>query len=262
MPSYKPTQPRTLSCLLIIPSLQNPFEDSKPPDGRSSSSNASAKKGAYSEYNYSKLRIWQLTHYHKLIFIDSDLIVLNNLDSFFTYPQLSAVGNDKYMFNSGLIIIEPSQCMFDTLIKNIVTFGSYNGGDQGFTKEAFTWWHRFHSKVNHLKVFQDPNNGKREIPVDLHTIHYLGLKPWMCYKDYDCNWDMLDRRRYASDSAHKKWWEVYEAMPSKLKSFYGLTKKMDARIQKWRGIAKSEGFRDGHRKINVKDRRRTLHMML
>ncbi|KAI3810654.1 hypothetical protein L1987_20276 [Smallanthus sonchifolius] len=221
-----------------------------------------AKKSAYNEYNYSKLRIWQLTEYDKLIFIDSDLIVLNNLDSFFSYPQLSAVGNDKYMFNSGLISIEPSQCMFETLMKNIVTFGSYNGGDQGFLNEAFTWWHRFHSKVNHLKVFQDPNNGKREIPDDLHTIHYLGLKPWMCYKDYDCNWDMSDRRRYASDSAHKKWWEVYDAMPGKLKSFCGLTKKMDARIQKWRGIAKSEGFRDGHWKIKVKDRRRTVHMML
>ena len=64
-----------------------------------------AKKGAYNEYNYSKLRIWQLTEYDKVIFIDADLIVLKNLDKFFSYPQLSAVGNDKYMFNSGLILI-------------------------------------------------------------------------------------------------------------------------------------------------------------
>ncbi|KAK9054825.1 hypothetical protein SSX86_025904 [Deinandra increscens subsp. villosa] len=223
-----------------------------------------AKKGAYNEYNYSKLRIWQLTQYDKVIFIDADLIVLKNLDELFGYPQLSAVGNNKYLFNSGLIIIEPSKCMFNSLMKNIFTFGSYNGGDQGFLNEAFTWWHRLHSRVNRLKVFLDQKrNYRREIRDDLYTLHFLGLKPWVCYKDYDCNWDKPDCRHFASDSAHRKWWEVYEAMPGKLKGFCGLTKKLDARIQKWRGVARRGGFRDGHWKMKVKDRRRaTLDMMV
>ncbi|GJY13203.1 putative UDP-glucuronate:xylan alpha-glucuronosyltransferase 5 [Tanacetum coccineum] len=210
-----------------------------------------AKKGAYNEYNYSKLRIWQLTEYDKVIFIDADLIVLKKLDKFFSYPQLSAVGNDKYLFNSGLILIEPSQCMFNGLMEKISTLGSYNGGDQGFLNEAFTWWHRFHSKLNHLKIFHNTKDNRHDIMDGLYTIHYLGLKPWLCYKDYDCNWDMLDRRRFASDSAHKKWWKVYETMNSKLRPFCGLTKQMDARIRKWRRIAKSSGFKDEHWKIKV-----------
>ncbi|GJY16235.1 putative UDP-glucuronate:xylan alpha-glucuronosyltransferase 5 [Tanacetum coccineum] len=221
-----------------------------------------AKKGAYNEYNYSKLRIWQLTEYDKVIFIDADLIVLKKLDKFFSYPQLSAVGNDKYLFNSGLILIEPSQCMFNGLMEKISTLGSYNGGDQGFLNEAFTWWHRFHSKLNHLKIFHNTKDNRHDIMDGLYTIHYLGLKPWLCYKDYDCNWDMLDRRRFASDSAHKKWWKVYETMNSKLRPFCGLTKQMDARIRKWRRIAKSSGFKDEHWKIKVKDRRQTLYMKL
>ncbi|XP_071701049.1 putative UDP-glucuronate:xylan alpha-glucuronosyltransferase 4 [Rutidosis leptorrhynchoides] len=221
-----------------------------------------AKKGAYNEYNYSKLRIWQLIEYDKVIFIDADLIVLKNLDEFFNYPQLSAVGNDRYLFNSGVILIEPSQCMFNSLMEKIDTLASYNGGDQGFLNEAFTWWHRLHSKVNHLKVFQGTKNRKRQVPDDLYTIHYLGLKPWTCYKDYDCNWDMLNRRRFASDSAHKKWWSVYETMPSKLRPFCGLTKQMDARIRKWRGIAKNSGLSDDHWKIKVKDKRQILHTIL
>lgn len=221
-----------------------------------------AKKGAYNEYNYSKLRIWQLIEYDKVIFIDADLIVLKNLDAFFRYPQLSAVGNDKYIFNSGVIVVEPSKCMFNGLMKKRFTFTSYNGGDQGFLNEAFTWWHRFHTKVNHLKVFEGTDNPGRKIPENVHTIHYLGLKPWMCYRDYDCNWDMSGRQRYASDSAHKRWWKVYDAMPSDLRSFCGLTKHMDVRIRKWRGIAKNAGFRDGHWKIKVKDKRQALHMVL
>ncbi|KAI3770790.1 hypothetical protein L6452_01934 [Arctium lappa] len=220
-----------------------------------------ARKGAYNEYNYSKLRIWQLIEYDKVMFIDADLIVLKNLDELFSYPQISAVGNDKYLFNSGLILVEPSQCMFNGLMEKINTLGSYNGGDQGFLNEAFTWWHRFHSKVNHLKIFQDNNNHnpRHEIAGDPYTIHYLGLKPWMCYKDYDCNWDKGDHRHFASDLAHKKWWKVYQGMASKLRPFCGLTKQMDSRIRKWRGIAKRQGYTDGHWKIKVKDRRQILH---
>ncbi|KAE9593678.1 putative glucuronosyltransferase [Lupinus albus] len=75
-------------------------------------SNPYSKNGSYNELNYSKLRIWQLTMYDKIIFMDSDILVHKNIDEFFSYPQLS-VGNSEYfsVFNSGLMIIEPSQCM-------------------------------------------------------------------------------------------------------------------------------------------------------
>ncbi|KAK9215542.1 hypothetical protein WN944_007547 [Citrus x changshan-huyou] len=49
-----------------------------------------AKKDSYNEWNYSKLRVWQLIEYDKIIFIDSDLVVLKNIDEFFFYPELSA----------------------------------------------------------------------------------------------------------------------------------------------------------------------------
>ncbi|KAJ6694305.1 hypothetical protein OIU85_005031 [Salix viminalis] len=54
-----------------------------------------ARKNSYNEWNYSKLRLWQLTDYDKVIFIDADLIVLRNIDKFFAYPQLSAAPNDR-----------------------------------------------------------------------------------------------------------------------------------------------------------------------
>ncbi|KAF9606414.1 hypothetical protein IFM89_025103 [Coptis chinensis] len=90
-----------------------------------------AETYAYNEWNYSKLRIWQLTEYDKLIFIDSDFIVLENIDEFFVYPQLSAVRNDeKVIFNSGIMLIEPSDCIFEMLMNERYTLMSYNGGDQ------------------------------------------------------------------------------------------------------------------------------------
>ncbi|KAM7473611.1 hypothetical protein LguiB_020854 [Lonicera macranthoides] len=214
-----------------------------------------AKRNAYNEWNYSKLRIWQQTQYDKLIFIDSDLIVLKNIDAFFNYPALSAVRNDKFMFNSGVMLVEPSECMFKTMMKKRFALGSYNGGDQGFLNEVFVWWHRWPLTLNHLKVY-NMRKRRHEVPNDLYTIHYLGLKPWMCYEDYDCNWDMEDHHIFASDSAHKKWWEIYKGMDEELKPYCELSKKMEEKLKKRRKRAKNGSWGDGHWKIKVKDPRR------
>ncbi|KAI3869963.1 hypothetical protein MKX03_006425 [Papaver bracteatum] len=214
-----------------------------------------AKKNAYNKWNYSKLRLWQLTEYDKVMFIDSDLVVLKNIDEFFEYPQLSAVGNDKVIFNSGVMLVEPSDCTFESLMKKRYTLKSYNGGDQGFLNEAFTWWHRFPTKLNFLKFFLNANDAAHELPGSVYAVHYLGLKPWMCYRDYDCNWDKMDHRDFASDSAHSKWWQVYDKMPKKLHAFCDLSKSGDARIKKWRKISQNSSIPDEHWKIKVKDPR-------
>ncbi|PON76392.1 Glycosyl transferase [Parasponia andersonii] len=216
-----------------------------------------AKKGSYNEWNYSKLRLWQLAGYDKLVFIDADLLVLNNLDSLFFYPQLSAAGNDKVLFNSGVMVIEPSNCLFEVLTRESFRIESYNGGDQGFLNEVFTWWHRLPKRINYLKIFRSKGDGSgREVGEDIDAIHYLGLKPWMCYRDYDCNWDMEEHHIFASDSAHRRWWEVYDAMPENLQAYCRLTKKMEQRIEKWRGIAMKADLPDGHWKIQAMDPRR------
>ncbi|KAI9098964.1 hypothetical protein K1719_024731 [Acacia pycnantha] len=214
--------------------------------------NPFAQKGSYNEWNYSKLRIWQLTEYDKIIFIDSDFLVLKNMDDFFAYPQLSAAPNDVVFFNSGLMIIEPSKCMFKELMRRVSRTGSYNKGDQGFVNEVFTWWHRLPSRLNRLK-------DTREIKEDeVSGMHYLGVKPWMCYKDYDCNWDIEDRRVFASDSAHRLWWDVYEEMPQELQSYCGLSQRMEKNILKWRRRARDANFSDMHWNIEIEDPRMKL----
>lgn len=217
-----------------------------------------SKKGSYNEYNYSKLRIWQLAEYDKVMFIDSDLIVTRNMDNLFIYPQVSAVENYKHVFNSGMMLVEPSKCTFKTLMKKRLVVESYNGGDQGFLNEVFPWWHRLPTKMNELKFFDSVRDYEHKIPEDVYAVHYLGLKPWMCYKDYDCNWDKPGYQQFASDSANERWWHVYDAMPEKLRQFCSLTPEMDARIHKYRHIAKNASFPDKHWKIEIRDPRRIV----
>ncbi|KAL2469204.1 putative UDP-glucuronate:xylan alpha-glucuronosyltransferase 4 [Forsythia ovata] len=214
-----------------------------------------AQPEAYNEWNYSKLRIWQLIEYDKVIFIDADLTVVRNIDEFFVYPQLSAVWNSRHIFNSGVMLIEPSKCTFETLMENRFEVKSYNGGDQGFLNEMFKWWHRWPIKINFLKDFTLIPDLIHEIPKDIYALHYLGLKPWMCYQDYDCNWDFIEYQRHASDSAHESWWKVYEVMPKKLKSYCSLSREMESRLRYARRVARNNSFPDGHWKIKVQDPR-------
>ncbi|KAG6408405.1 hypothetical protein SASPL_131416 [Salvia splendens] len=63
--------------------------------------NPKAERDAYNEWNYSKFRLWQLTDYDKIIFIDADLLVLRNIDFIFEMPEITATGNNATLFNSG-----------------------------------------------------------------------------------------------------------------------------------------------------------------
>lgn len=218
----------------------------------------------YNAWNYSKFRLWQLTEYDKVIYIDADLLVLQNLDFLFDMPELSATGNDKSLFNSGVMVIEPSNCTFNLLMDHIQDIDSYNGGDQGYLNEIFPWWHRIPKRLNFLKHFWS-NETKERVektalfraadPPSLHVIHYLGRKPWLCYRDYDCNWNSGEYRKYASDSAHARWWEVHDSMPTTLQEQCLLLTKQKADIEFNRRRAEAANFEDEHWKLNITDPR-------
>ncbi|XP_061363626.1 UDP-glucuronate:xylan alpha-glucuronosyltransferase 1-like isoform X1 [Gastrolobium bilobum] len=226
--------------------------------------NPKAEKDAYNEWNYSKFRLWQLTDYDKIIFIDADLLILRNIDFLFGMPEISATGNNATLFNSGVMVVEPSNCTFHLLMDYINEIESYNGGDQGYLNEIFTWWHRIPRHMNFLKHFWigDEEEKKQmktmlfgaEPPI-LYVLHYLGLKPWLCYRDYDCNWNADIFHEFASDVAHEKWWKVHDAMPELLQQFCMLKSKQKAQLEWDRRQAKIANYTDGHWRIEVKDRR-------
>ncbi|XP_066384023.1 UDP-glucuronate:xylan alpha-glucuronosyltransferase 2-like isoform X2 [Miscanthus floridulus] len=226
--------------------------------------NPRAARGTYNEYNYSKFRLWQLSDYDRVVFVDADILVLRSLDALFAFPQLTAVGNDGSLFNSGVMVIEPSACTFDALIRDRRTIRSYNGGDQGFLNEVFVWWHRLPRRVNYLKNFWANTTGERALkermfradPAEVWSIHYLGMKPWTCYRDYDCNWNVADQRVYASDEAHARWWQVYDQMGDTMRGPCRLSERRKVEIAWDRHVAEEIGYADQHWKINITDPRK------
>lgn len=226
--------------------------------------NPKAEPEAYNEWNYSKFRLWQLTDYDKIIFIDADLLILRNIDFLFGLPELSATGNNATLFNSGVMVIEPSNCTFQLLMDHINEIVSYNGGDQGYLNEIFTWWHRIPKRMNFLKHYwigDEPEKKEMKTrlfgadPPILYVVHYLGLKPWLCFRDYDCNWNNEMLHEFASDVAHRTWWRVHDAMPENLHKYCLLRSKQKAALEWDRRQAEKGNYTDGHWKIKTQDPR-------
>lgn len=161
------------------------------------------------------------------------------------------------------MVIEPSNCTFRMLMHRRNEIISYNGGDQGFLNEVFVYWHRLPRRVNFLKNFWANTSTETALknqmfgsdPPKVYSIHYLGIKPWLCYRDYDCNWDVADQHVYASDIAHSRWWRVHDAMDEELQRECRLSERRKIELSWNRKVAGETGIGGSHWRINVTDPR-------
>ncbi len=70
---------------------------------------------------FTKLEIFDLTRFDKIVYLDADMLICDNLDHLFDKPHFSAVNAGGFKFkdwldlNSGLLVIEPS-CIFRPIV--------------------------------------------------------------------------------------------------------------------------------------------------
>ena len=75
---------------------------------------------------FEKLLVFSLCQFEKIVYIDSDILVMKNIDLLFEKPHMSAVIADRYPgnetcvdLNAGLIVIEPEPDLTDRLIATL-----------------------------------------------------------------------------------------------------------------------------------------------
>lgn len=155
---------------------------------------------------FTKLRAWELVEYDKLVFLDADTVVLRNVDDLFDRPALAAAPDfllpDR--FNSGVMVIQPSQPYLHTMLERLSELGSYDGGDQGFLNELVDWYalpaaHRLPAAYNtHHFIFQfiaaQPLLRERLLD-EVKIVHYTVQKPW---------------REMVLTGGAKLWWEFHD----------------------------------------------------
>ena len=94
--------------------------------------------------NFAKLRLWQLD-YARVVFIDADALVLQNVDKLFDYPQFCAAPNvyeslaDFHRMNSGVFVAKPSEVTFDAMLARLdAPVDLVHGGNFQISGEACT----------------------------------------------------------------------------------------------------------------------------
>jgi len=136
----------------------------------------------------SKIHCWKLTQYKKCVFLDADILVLQNIDELFEKEELSAVPDIGWpdLFNSGVFVYQPSEETFRGLLKLAKESGSFDGGDQGLLNTYFSDWRTkdvsrilsFIYNMSSVAVYSYIP-AYRQFGKNVKVVHFLGaLKPW------------------------------------------------------------------------------------
>ncbi|KAM0984134.1 hypothetical protein FF1_011665 [Malus domestica] len=187
---------------------------------------------AYYVINYSKLRIWNFEEYSKMIYLDADIQVYENIDHLFATPNgyFYAVMDcfcektwshspqhkigycqqcpDKVSwpadmgsppplyFNAGMFVFEPSRLTYNSLLQTLQV---------DFLNMFFQKTYKPIPNIYNLvlaNLWRHPENVQLD---QVNVVHYCaaGSKPWR-YTGKEANMDREDIKVLVA-----KWWEIY-----------------------------------------------------
>lgn len=163
--------------------------------------------------SYTKINVWRLVQYSKVVFLDADTLPTRNIDELFddnvtplstSVPVAGApdIGWPD-IFNSGVVALLPSNETFEVLARRARAGLSFDGGDQGLLNQFFeNKWHRLPFTFN-----VTPSTSYQYTPAYQHfrenvaVIHYIGqTKPWT---------HALSGPFQSSSEFETRWWGIY-----------------------------------------------------
>ncbi|KDP23361.1 hypothetical protein JCGZ_23194 [Jatropha curcas] len=196
---------------------------------------------AYYVINYSKLRIWEFVEYSKMIYLDGDIQVFENIDHLFDlqdgyfyavmdcycektwshsvqhkigycqqcpdrvkWPAELGPAPPLY-FNAGMFVYEPSLSTYDDLLKTLKVTPPTPFAEQDFLNMFFKDIYKPIPPIYNLVlalIWRHPEN----IEVNkAKVVHYCaaGSKPWR-YTGKEENMDREDIKMLV-----QKWWDIY-----------------------------------------------------
>ncbi len=151
-----------------------------------------------------KLSIFDLTQFNKIVYLDADMIVKQNIDELFDKPHMSAVrdctslsgrsfGDAQGSFNSGLLVIVPNHEEFENILDFLNHFDPKGKliHDQWILQEYFNNW------KDRLELHLDqwyapwttnfsPGNADDYyfLRSKIKVLHIIDKKPWNLSKEY------------------------------------------------------------------------------
>ena len=174
---------------------------------------------------FDKLNIFNLIEFDKIVYIDADILVVDNIDELFESPSISAVNSGGGLpntmhwtqLNAGMLVIKPNQKMYHDMISKVSLLPSKDGSDQGFLQSYFPDWENeiilhldqgynmfsgFLNQFHHLFFYDFAAKTPRKV---IKMIHFWGdNKPWIRGREAIIHLYGLEA------FANTLWWKTYD----------------------------------------------------
>ena len=148
---------------------------------------------------FTKLHIWNLVQYDRVLYLDSDCLAVGSLDAVLSIPirptELWATrdiigGRWTDGFNMGVFMVQPSAREFQRLMRDkddpAIEYG-YSMAEQGFLNVVYRRRWRdfgFRNNANLAAYLHDPVLWGRKAQMGINVIHYTLSKPWACSEPF------------------------------------------------------------------------------
>ncbi|GAB0491897.1 hypothetical protein MMPV_003152 [Pyropia vietnamensis] len=84
-----------------------------------------------------KLRVWTLVQYRRVLLLDGDVLISGDMAPLFGCGTFCAAFLNPCHFNSGVVLLTPSVDTYNRMQAALPRMGSYDGGDQGFLNSFY-----------------------------------------------------------------------------------------------------------------------------
>lgn len=158
-------------------------------------------------HTFDKVHLFGLVEFSKLVYVDSDMMVLTNIDELFDKPHMSGVPAGRLVhpdwirLNGGLLVIEPQEQLADRIfatlpqaLEEVAALGGKASGDQDLLNAYYPAWCNtpeleLDQGYNVFQCYLDIHIEKHgyRLPGDksgsgppVKIVHFIGpRKPWM-----------------------------------------------------------------------------------
>jgi Glycosyl transferase family 8 len=155
--------------LAMVDNIKNPFKQD---------SDRRTTYKAHFEFTLNKLFLWDMLRYDRVVYLDTDNIVLGNMDEIFQCCRFCAEFMNQRNFHTGLMVIKPDHAVFEDMLKSLSKLSSYDGADQGFFTAYF-------DKMDSAPMFDVTVGGQQEIDqcrlpygYNMNHIYYYERMSW------------------------------------------------------------------------------------
>lgn len=161
-------------------------------------------------YTFTKLHLWRLTQFRKIVYIDADVVALRAPEELFDIEEPFAAAPDvgwPDCFNTGVMVISPHMGDYHALRAMANAGDSFDGGDQGLINQYYEHrpWKRISFTYNTTpSANYQYEPAYRYYKRDIAMVHFIGReKPWQ-----------RGRSAQGTPSAFQemlsRWWTVYD----------------------------------------------------